>query len=251
MAGGPVRIGGALRVVGWLLLASMAGGCASIVGGQMQAVSVETPGCLGARCELVNDKGRFHVTSTPGTVTLIRSYNNLQVSCTRDGVHSEIVSVASRTKGLAFGNILLGGVIGAGVDVSTGAAYDYPQTITVSMTCPDAARPANVLAEAPRLGLRIAAAGKIGAGVRVVAVDDGSAASAAGLLAGDLIVAVDGTPVATPDAVAAALRAPGAEPAHRLHVRRDGQDLWLSLSAPVGLPAAPPAAPATYPAAPS
>ena len=35
---------------------------------------------------------------------------------------------------MAFGNILIGGVIGVGVDVATGAAYDYPDLITVQMT---------------------------------------------------------------------------------------------------------------------
>jgi len=34
---------------------------------------------------------------------------------------------------MAFGNIIFGGVIGAGVDISTGAAYDYPSLITVMM----------------------------------------------------------------------------------------------------------------------
>ena len=34
---------------------------------------------------------------------------------------------------MAFGNILLGGVIGAGVDIGTGAAYDSPSLITVQM----------------------------------------------------------------------------------------------------------------------
>jgi hypothetical protein len=35
---------------------------------------------------------------------------------------------------MAFGNILFGGVIGAGVDVATGAAYDYPAVIEIDMT---------------------------------------------------------------------------------------------------------------------
>jgi hypothetical protein len=34
---------------------------------------------------------------------------------------------------MAFGNILFGGFIGAGVDMSTGAAYDYPDLIHVAM----------------------------------------------------------------------------------------------------------------------
>jgi hypothetical protein len=37
-------------------------------------------------------------------------------------------------KSIAFGNILFGGVIGAGVDMASGAAYDYPTVISVLMT---------------------------------------------------------------------------------------------------------------------
>ena len=39
----------------------------------------------------------------------------------------------SSTKAMAFGNILFGGPIGAGVDMASGAAYDYPNLITVMM----------------------------------------------------------------------------------------------------------------------
>jgi hypothetical protein len=34
---------------------------------------------------------------------------------------------------MAFGNILFGGVIGAGVDVYNGAAYDYPNLLNIEM----------------------------------------------------------------------------------------------------------------------
>jgi hypothetical protein len=43
------------------------------------------------------------------------------------------VYAKSDTKGMVFGNILLGGVVGAGVDIATGAAYDYPEVIAVEM----------------------------------------------------------------------------------------------------------------------
>lgn len=35
---------------------------------------------------------------------------------------------------MAAGNILFGGLIGVGIDVATGAAFDYPTLITVPMT---------------------------------------------------------------------------------------------------------------------
>lgn len=111
-------------------------GCASIVSGQNQPVSVETRAkgttLAGANCTMLNDKGKWFVT-TPGTVTVQRSYNDLSVSCEASGVSKGIAMVKSATKPMAFGNILFGGVIGAGVDVATGAAYDYPTLISVEM----------------------------------------------------------------------------------------------------------------------
>lgn len=111
-------------------------GCASIVSGQNQSISVQTidkgEKLAGAGCELVNDKGTWFVT-TPGSVNVRRSYNELNVKCSKEGVDPGILAVGSATKGMAFGNILFGGVIGAGVDISTGAAYDYPPLITVKM----------------------------------------------------------------------------------------------------------------------
>lgn len=188
-------------------------GCASIVSGTMQSVSVETPGCESARCELSNDKGKWYVPSTPGSVTIGRSYSNLQVVCTRGPVTSTPVSAASTTKGMAFGNILFGGVIGAGVDISSGAAYDYPQTISVPMQCgAAAATPAAPAPAAPQLGLRVARApGAEPAGLLVTQVDPASAADKAGLKVGDVLLRANGSALPEPESLAAlvaALREP-------------------------------------------
>lgn len=85
-----------------------------------------------AICKLSNDKGTWFVT-TPGSVVVNRSYNDLIVRCEKEGVEPGLVTAKSSTKGMAFGNILFGGIIGAGVDISTGAAYDYPPLFTVEM----------------------------------------------------------------------------------------------------------------------
>jgi hypothetical protein len=71
--------------------------------------------------------------NTPGSVTVHRSYDKLNVTCKETGYTANVVAVDSSTKGMAFGNILFGGLIGVGVDMSTGAAYDYPALITVPM----------------------------------------------------------------------------------------------------------------------
>ncbi|MCC8405331.1 hypothetical protein LJ655_26315 [Paraburkholderia sp. MMS20-SJTN17] len=112
-------------------------GCASIVGGTNQPISVETrstsgESIAGANCKLENPKGTWYVT-TPGSVTVHRAYDDLSIYCTKTGEQPGIASVKSSTKGMAFGNILFGGIIGVGVDTASGAAYDYPTLITVQL----------------------------------------------------------------------------------------------------------------------
>lgn len=111
-------------------------GCASIVDGKNQVVSVETRRDAaiigGASCKLTNDKGTWYLTA-PGTTTVQRSGQDMNIQCDKSGVASGTATVKSSTKGMAFGNILFGGIIGAGVDMASGAAYDYPSPITVEM----------------------------------------------------------------------------------------------------------------------
>lgn len=121
-----------------LILASLAvlPGCASIVSGHNQSVSVETrhrgAAIAGANCKLSNDKGAWFVT-TPGSTVVRRSAEDIAVRCDKEGLQPGIASVKSSTKGMAFGNILFGGVVGAGVDIASGAAFDYPTLFSVEM----------------------------------------------------------------------------------------------------------------------
>lgn len=126
-----------IYLVSLMAISTLGSGCASIVSGHNQSVSVETRGKQGqavmsANCKLTNNKGAWFVTS-PGSVTVSRSFEDLVVNCEKENQEPGLASVKSSTKAMAFGNILFGGVIGAGVDVATGAAYDYPTMITVLM----------------------------------------------------------------------------------------------------------------------
>lgn len=132
------------------------GGCASIVTGQDQLVSVTTPNCPGSACTLKNEEGTYYVHQTPGNVSVDREYGDLIVTCTKLGNAPFSMNVSSSTKGMAFGNILLGGGIGAIVDAGTGAAYDYPDEIVVPIDC----RSPEELAAAPKSGSYDAEAAK-------------------------------------------------------------------------------------------
>lgn len=129
-------------------VAVLSSGCASIVNGHNQSLSVEARSkgekVVDANCKLGNDKGTWYV-KTPGSTTVRRSYENLSVSCEKVGLEPGLTSAKSSTKAMAFGNIIFGGAIGAGFDVMSGAAYDYPEVILVEME----ASPALVPASAP------------------------------------------------------------------------------------------------------
>jgi S1-C subfamily serine protease len=199
-------------VLGILLLQ----GCASIVSGTNQVVSVDTPGCPASACELTNDKGKWYVSTTPGTTTVSRAYGSLTAVC-KNGDVTATASFNSTTKGMAFGNILFGGVIGAGVDMSSGAAYDYPNTMSVPMVCAPKAETVAVarMADAPRrarLGIKVdnltaataAAAGLATTeGVMVTEVDEAGAGKLLGFKVGHIVQEVNGRKVANFDALSA------------------------------------------------
>lgn len=104
-------------------------GCASIISGTKQSVNVSTAPVTGAICTLENNKGNWYVPATPATVTVHRSYENLNIACNKKGYGKAYRSVSSSTKPVVFGNVLLGGPVGGAVDIANGSAYDYPQNI--------------------------------------------------------------------------------------------------------------------------
>lgn len=119
-----------------IVASSLLTGCASIVDGTSQVVTVEarSQGQLvkGASCKLQNAKGTFYVTA-PGTVTIHRSRDDLVVQCDKENIKPGLAKIKSSVKGMTYGNILLGGIVGVIVDQSSGAAFDYPAMVTVLM----------------------------------------------------------------------------------------------------------------------
>jgi hypothetical protein len=200
-----------------------------------QEVRIEVPGCPPMRCELRNDLGQWIVESTPGQVTVRTSARPLEVSCHRpdqpaatarlapaQGAPAEGRAAAGAAVGAGLGAaaaapafalggpfgflaatlVVIGGVGGAGVaraadDASR--AFSYPALVQVTMACPGPAPGAAALAAA-RWGLAVRGAtpgdGAPAGAVWIRAVDPAGRAAAAGLRAGDLLLAVDGRPLA-------------------------------------------------------
>ncbi|MBI5521437.1 MAG: hypothetical protein HY910_02325 [Desulfarculus sp.] len=86
-----------------------------------------------AECKATNDKGSWQV-KTPGAITVNKSGTPLSITCEcPDGWGGEH-NVPSTTSGAVYGNLFAGGIIGAAVDMSSGAAYEYPTTIVVPIS---------------------------------------------------------------------------------------------------------------------
>lgn len=100
----------------------------------MQPVSVKTVQndveVAGVECTLMNDAGKWTVT-TPGSVTVHKSTGDLAVDCSKSGNAAGHETLVSKSNGAVWGNIVAGGGIGYLVDRSTGAGFNYPDSITV------------------------------------------------------------------------------------------------------------------------
>lgn len=105
-------------------------GCASVMNDTSHPVKVETRTAsgevvAGAECKLTNDYGSVMVKSGEST-PVRRSSKDLDILCTHPGNPNAAARAISRANAGMFGNIILGGGIGALIDHSKGTAYTYP-----------------------------------------------------------------------------------------------------------------------------
>jgi hypothetical protein len=105
-------------------------GCASVMNDTMQGMKVETKTLAGelvagAECKLTNDYGTF-TTKSGDTAQVRRSNKDLDITCVHPVNPNAVARAISRVNGGMFGNILIGGGIGAIVDHNRGTAYTYP-----------------------------------------------------------------------------------------------------------------------------
>jgi uncharacterized protein YceK len=124
------------KILLWGVITLTASGCASIMEGKNQPVSVQTHEkgmqVAGASCTLTNDKGTWFVT-TPGSVVVQKSYGDLLATCNKDGHQPGSAAFSSSANGGAWGNILAGGGIGYIIDRSNGAGFNYPSMLSVEL----------------------------------------------------------------------------------------------------------------------
>jgi hypothetical protein len=107
--------------------------CASIIKGTDQDVVINTPGAEGAQCELTSKRIGTVMVTTPATVNLKRSKHDIAVTCRKQCYQTTTGSMHSGVEGWTIGNILLGGVIGLGIDAWTGALNKYVTPSNIPM----------------------------------------------------------------------------------------------------------------------
>ncbi len=116
-----------------VLCASGLAGCATIVQGTTESVSVATTPEQGAQCSLKNSEGTWFVT-TPGSTTVHKTKHDLVVSCKKDGFPGGETLARSRFGGTTAGNVIAGGIIGIGIDAASGANCLLAITVPISRT---------------------------------------------------------------------------------------------------------------------
>lgn len=104
-------------------------GCATIVNGRTQKVTVQTEPS-GATASVAG-VGSF---TTPAVIPLDRDTDHV-ITFTKAGFHDRSVTLKRRLSGWAFGNIIFGGIIGIVIDAATGDWWYFdPETFIMNMT---------------------------------------------------------------------------------------------------------------------
>ena len=126
-----------ITTMGALALLAMLAGCATVSESLDQQVIVRTiennREIVAVGCVLTNDAGRWFLMA-PGRVTIRKSAGNLFVDCKKGTASAGQERFASRANNTAtIGNALATAGLGYLLDKSTGAGFEYPETLTVLM----------------------------------------------------------------------------------------------------------------------
>ena len=127
---------------GAVLAALLLSGCASVTRGTTENISIATTPS-GAKADVSGTEAPFSCV-TPCVVEVNRNAD-ITVSLSKEGFEPQIIPLTrevSGSGGAGFaGNLLLGGVVGMGVDAATGAAMDHkpnPVVVTLQPAAPPA-----------------------------------------------------------------------------------------------------------------
>jgi len=106
-------------------------GCGTITQGTSQNIAIVTSP-PGGHCDLNRDgENVATIYSTPDTVHVDRTKDDIMLACTKPGYQPVNMTLESGYSLGTFGNLILGGAVGWGIDSATGADNMYPRTANV------------------------------------------------------------------------------------------------------------------------
>jgi len=111
-----------------LLIIVFGSGCATIIHGTTQNIPVSS---VPTGAKVTVDQSTAY--TTPTVLDLPRKENHtLQIS--HEGYHTEVMQLQSVISGAVMGNLLLGGLIGWGVDAASGGQYRLvPESVHITL----------------------------------------------------------------------------------------------------------------------
>ncbi len=105
-------------------------GCSTMMDGVLQDVTVETPGALGALCDLSTETMRYKV-RPPQTIKINKTKGPMTVRCLAPGNREKVITVESKVPESVMLNVTTGILAGIAYDKHSGAIYEYPEKIIV------------------------------------------------------------------------------------------------------------------------
>lgn len=116
-----------------VLIACVAGlsGCATITTDDHQSIAIRSDP-PGATCRIAQGAEVIKTISrTPETVLVGKGRHDLSIDCSLPGYYPGAAVLNSHFQDMAYGNVLIGGLLGLLVDSSSGAIKEYPRSVIV------------------------------------------------------------------------------------------------------------------------
>jgi len=123
------------QLIMFIFLAFQMTGCATLFKGADDTVNVSVTDCQPAKCVASNTKGQYPIASVPGPVLVQKTKAPLVISCESPAGEKAATSLESGTEGWVWGNILIGGLIGLVIDMSTDSIHNYDDEAVVPLSC--------------------------------------------------------------------------------------------------------------------
>lgn len=126
-----------------VLAGALVSGCASIIKGTTQTVSINSN--VRGGTVIVNGK---QVGTTPYNGPIERK-SGTTVTVSKEGYITKTITLTTEIESVFWGNIIIGGVVGSTTDLATGAMYYYaPATLQIDLDL-DSSAPSAAPAAAP------------------------------------------------------------------------------------------------------